>query len=887
VQFVRFGARSRLWMQAALVIVVGASTALYAWRRTGPFGEWIYVVGTGFPAIVAAIGLKLHPPGRRRTTWALIAGGVAASAIGDAIYAWLAVAGEEPDISVADVGWLTAYVLLALGLFRLVMGEERRVLDVDALIDMAVVATVGIVVLWEETLSGTFGDTSVAPFVRTVWGAYPILDAALLATVVRLVMSSRGRSVPALLVTAGVAGWLVSDFAYIVADGGDVGFVFDAGWIIGAALIGAAVLSGQHASRAVVRADRVERVGPIRIALGLIPLLVPWLYAVRAYRHGDTLPPAPLVLATVALIVLAFVRSSRLFRAVETAHTDLRLSHRHFEALAMNSSDGVLVVDPSGRLVGTTQRTPRSLDLGGDPTPGRSVWDYLRPDDRDTAQAILQKAVLAPGSVHSAEVCVPSRDGGCRWLVARVVNLVAEPAVGGLVINLQDVTERKQIEEQLAHQALHDSLTGLANRSLLRDRLELALRRSQRSGTHPAVLYLDLDGFKSVNDTLGHDAGDAMLVEVARRLTGAIRAGDTVSRLGGDEFAILIEQTSPDIDEASTTADRVLQVLGVPVEIDGQLLGVSVSIGIAIADEGATATSLLRDADIAMYQAKSAGRGRWVDYQPEMRVDALERHELSRDLLTAVDQGQLRLLYQPVVEIKTGRTVGVEALLRWVHPTRGVILPDQFIPIAESTGQIVEIGEWVLAEACQAAVAWQPQPPAEPLSVAVNLSARQLASDRIVEAAASALERSGLPASALVLEITETTLITDAGAVAERLHALRRLGVRLAIDDFGTGYSSLNYLRQFPIDILKIDKSFIDAIQDLEGAPAIVRGLLDLGHTLDLEIIAEGVEESHQREWLEDEHCRLGQGFLFARPMTEQQLSEHLATRREVLDSGR
>ena len=239
---------SRIWMQAVLATVVAASIGLYAWRSTGAFGEWIYVVGTGFPAVVAVAGLRLHPPGPRRTTWTLVAAGIAASAAGDAVYAWLSVAGRQPDVSLADVGWLASYVLLALGLFRLVMGGDRRGLDVDALIDMAVIAAVGIVVLWEQVLSGTFGDRSVSPFVRTVWGAYPILDAALLALVVRLVMSSRGRSVPALLVTGGVACWLASDFAYIVADGGDVGIGFNAGWIVGAALIGASVLSGQHTS---------------------------------------------------------------------------------------------------------------------------------------------------------------------------------------------------------------------------------------------------------------------------------------------------------------------------------------------------------------------------------------------------------------------------------------------------------------------------------------------------------------------------------------------------------------------------------------------------------------------------------------------------------------
>jgi EAL domain-containing protein (putative c-di-GMP-specific phosphodiesterase class I) len=278
-----------------------------------------------------------------------------------------------------------------------------------------------------------------------------------------------------------------------------------------------------------------------------------------------------------------------------------------------------------------------------------------------------------------------------------------------------------------------------------------------------------------------------------------------------------------------------------------------------------------------MYQAKSAGAGRWVDYHPAMRDDALERFELTTDLQRALPDDQLRLLYQPVVELRTGRTVGVEALLRWMHPSRGVVAPEDFIPIAESTGQIIEIGEWVVHEACRAVASWPCRGPDEPLSLAVNLSARQLSSDRIVRCISSALEESGLPAESLVLEITETALISDPAAVAERLHALRELGVRLAVDDFGTGYSSLNYLRQFPIDILKIDKSFVESINDMGAAPAIVRGLLDLGHTLDLEIIAEGVEEHHQREWLQEERCPLGQGFLFARPMTEVQIVDHLS----------
>ena len=434
---------------------------------------------------------------------------------------------------------------------------------------------------------------------------------------------------------------------------------------------------------------------------------------------------------------------------------------------------------------------------------------------------------------------------------------------------LNDMSDRLQhAVEDLEHQAFHDSLTGLANRALFHDRVEHALQRTLRTGTDIAVVYLDIDGFKSVNDSLGHEAGDHVLREVASRLVAAVRTGDTVARLGGDEFAILVEQSTHPLDEASTIADRVLQSLSAPVALESQRIVLSASIGIVIGDAASTSSSMLRDADIAMYQGKAAGKARWTLYDPAMRAAAVERLELESDLYLALDDNQFRLVYQPIVELETERVVGFEALLRWHHPTRGVIVPDVFIPIAEDNGSIVAIGAWVLIEACRTGAMWHQRYPDLQLSMAVNLSGRQMASADIVEQVRGALRQSGLPPAALVLELTETVLVKDAVTAGQRLRELRDLGVKLAIDDFGTGYSSLSYLRQFPVDILKIDRSFVNTISDRDEIPAIVRGLLDLGKTLKLEIVAEGIELGVQRDSLRDEHCGFGQGFLFARPLS-------------------
>jgi diguanylate cyclase (GGDEF)-like protein len=419
---------------------------------------------------------------------------------------------------------------------------------------------------------------------------------------------------------------------------------------------------------------------------------------------------------------------------------------------------------------------------------------------------------------------------------------------------------------ELRHQSLHDALTGLPNRVLALDRAEQMLARARRQQIPVAALYLDIDGFKHVNDTFGHAAGDELLRTVATRLQGVVREGDTAARLSGDEFVVLVEGSALDAGP-ELVAERLLEVLRRPYEMDGQMvrqLSLTVSIGVALG-ERASAAELLRDADIALYEAKAAGKNCYMLFQSSMQTAARDRLTLEMDLAEALEQYQLFLQYQPTFDLQSERVIGVEALIRWNHPTRGVIAPIEFIPIAEESGLIVPIGRWVLQEACMQAAHWYGD--GHRIGMSVNVSGRQLDDDDLIEDVRGALRASGLDPATLTLEITETTLMRDTEATAKRLHMLKELGVRIAIDDFGTGYSSLAYLRQFPVDALKIDRSFISGIAGSKGSAALIHTLVQLGKTLDIETLAEGIEERSQLETLQREHCDHGQGFLFSRPL--------------------
>jgi diguanylate cyclase (GGDEF)-like protein/PAS domain S-box-containing protein len=444
------------------------------------------------------------------------------------------------------------------------------------------------------------------------------------------------------------------------------------------------------------------------------------------------------------------------------------------------------------------------------------------------------------------------------------------PAV---LVLARDVTAERALETRLRHQALHDPLTGLANRELFQDRVDHALERSGRRGATHAVLFLDLDTFKAVNDTLGHVTGDRLLVEFAERLSENLRAGDTAARLGGDEFAVLLEDISE--GEATGVATRFLEVFRRPVRVEGREVVLTASVGIAVTEPERTAEELLRNADLAMYEAKRRGRNRWTVFSTDLHAAARQRFEVEADLRAALERDELSLQYQPVVTLPEGRIIGIEALVRWRHPERGPLSPAEFIPVAEDSGLIHPLGRWVLHTACREFSRWTARYPAA-RHLSVNVSTRQL-DDGFVTEVDAALAAADLEPGRLVLEITESLFIGDVAATVARLQRLKRLGVRLAMDDFGTGYSSLSYLGDLPLDILKIDKSFVDVVSEGPEKSAVARAVIRLARTFGLLVVAEGVEEAEQVESLVALGCTLAQGYWFSRPLDPADLEVRLA----------
>ena len=444
------------------------------------------------------------------------------------------------------------------------------------------------------------------------------------------------------------------------------------------------------------------------------------------------------------------------------------------------------------------------------------------------------------------------------------------------MLNTRDVSERRRLEEQLTHQAFHDPLTGLANRALFRDRVSHALALARREGRPITVLFLDLDDFKKVNDSLGHAEGDRLLISAAERFLSCARAADTVARLGGDEFAILIEHVAG-TDGRSGLLDRLTAAMAHPFTLSGNQIQVSASIGVAAAAGDETADDLLRNADVAMYAAKRRGKGRSETYESKMYADVRSRLEMEAALRVAIERCELVLHYQPIVNLETGSLYGVEALVRWDHPQYGLLLPQHFVPLAEETGLISRLGRWVLDEACRQVQGWRLAYPHIALAVSVNISGRQLQGGGLSEELSDALAATGVDPAAVILEITESVLMQQTDAVLERLQQLKGLGVRLAIDDFGTGYSSLSYLQRFPIDILKIAKPFVEEVGQGADRSALARAIIGLGDTLKLQTIAEGIEMAEQRAALIELGCRLGQGHYFAPALPPREVEQMLS----------
>jgi diguanylate cyclase (GGDEF)-like protein/PAS domain S-box-containing protein len=587
--------------------------------------------------------------------------------------------------------------------------------------------------------------------------------------------------------------------------------------------------------------------------------------------------------------------SSQVALALESAQLTEKLldqrSEARFASLVKNSSDLVSVVEADTSIRYATPSAEKVLGYSPSELEGKRFVDLVAPEDRPRVLSVLA-STLDLEKAALVEFRILHRGGSVRFVEALRTNLLDDPNVRGIVLNMRDISERKAFEGQLTYQAFHDPVTGLANRALFRNHVQHALDRRRRNGQPIAVLFMDLDDFKTINDSLGHAAGDRVLREVGERVRAALRAADTAARFGGDEFAVLIEGGGEDV-QASDVAERLLRLLEKPFQIEGKDLFVRASIGIVnldmeSADDGEV-EDLLRSADVAMYIAKERGKGQYQIYEPAMHDRLLGRLELKADLQRALDQGEFALAYQPVVDLRTGAIMGVEALLRWRHPARGMVAPAEFVPLAEETGQIIQIGQWVLWEACRYAAALR-RGVAPSLHVAVNLSARQLQDPSLLESMRGMLDDTGLDPAALVIEITESVMMRDMDTAIKRLHELKALGVQLAIDDFGTGYSSLNYIRRFPVDILKIDKSFIDGVGNGGQGQglALTTAMVDLAVILKLRPVAEGIERIEQLDRLRKMGCGLGQGYLFSAPVEPRELEPLIAPGvRWLQESGR
>jgi diguanylate cyclase (GGDEF)-like protein/PAS domain S-box-containing protein len=604
--------------------------------------------------------------------------------------------------------------------------------------------------------------------------------------------------------------------------------------------------------------------------------------AVLEFFSTEAAPPQPLLLEVMGHVG---AQLGRVFERQQAAEA-LRQGEERLRQILDTAGDAFIAMDDEGRITAWNQKAEGIFGWTRAEVVGCSVADVLIPPAYRQAHLAGLRRFVATGEARVLGQCLELtalHRNGHEFPVE--LTLWALPTENGWSFYTfgRDISERKRAEETLRHQALHDPLTGLPNRTLLVDRLAQALARADRAPDHrgPALLFVDLDRFKAVNDSLGHDAGDQLLVAVARRLQAGVRPTDTVARLAGDEFVVLCDAVT-DASGAVAAAERLRAALAEPIRLDADLVHVTASVGIALAD-GSTNTpeALLQAADVAMYRAKQDGRSRFEIFDDGMRTQTLNRLRTESRLAQAIEHGELRLYYQPIISTEDGRVVGLEALVRWHHPEQGLLLPADFIAVAEETGLIVPIGTWVLEEACRQAQRWETDLEIEtPLEIAVNLSGRQLAQSDFADLAAAIVAEAEIDPNRVqfCLEITESLLMRDPEATAVTLQALKTSGMRLAIDDFGTGYSSLAYLKWFPVDTVKVDRSFTAGVDSNAADRAIVGAVIDLAHALGITVVAEGVETRGQLTQLRSLGCDQAQGFLFARPHPADWITARLAS---------
>ena len=904
---------ARLSLGVAVVVVVFGGVL-----STGVGGsaasQTISNVGLCLGALSAAVTCLCRAGsfrGRMRWGWALIGLGVLSWGLGQAGWVYLETfrGDDVPFPSQADIGYLGMVLLTPAGLLILPSATQALANRARSVLDGLMVAASLVLMAWIFVVAPLIkagGDSALALYISL---AYPLGDVVIVTIVIYMLALQRERSSNfshLALVGAGIVAFAVSDigYAYLNLVGAYVsGSVTDIGWFAGFSLILLAACKPGEPP-APLGGERVAAEGgqPFGVLLPYVAVLaalvtsVIWFASTGQTDAFISYARSALILLIVGRQLLTLLENRSLTRNLEARvagrTAELFVSEQRFHALVQHSSDVVTVVSTDAEVLYQSESVQRVFGYPAQVLTGRRLTNLIDPESAARLAEALRSVSGRPYASTTLELSVRHRDQRVRQAEMTITNLLCDPSVGGLVLNTRDISERKELQDQLVHEAYHDALTQLANRALFRERVSEALER--RAATDDVtVLFLDLDGFKEVNDSLGHMAGDQLLVQVADRLNHSVRDGDMVARFGGDEFAVLIE-SSVGAPDAALVAQRIVDSLQEPFSIDARDIHVTASLGLASVhlsgeaagagllgqtDDGAE--QLMRNADLAMYKAKSAGGSGYASYDPQMLSGLVERLELEADLRQAIDRDELKLHYQPTIDIITCRIVGFEALVRWMHPTRGMISPLDFIPIAEGTGLIVPLGRWVLVEACRQAVAWGAGT-GSPVKMAVNVSARQFDRSDLPAVVGEVLAETGMPADQLCLEMTESVLMTDTEENLAQLLRLKALGLTLAIDDFGTGYSSLAYLRRFPVDTLKIDRSFVERLSEQTDDTALASTIIQLGRSLGMSTVAEGIEEYGQLVALREMGCDFAQGFYFSRPVPAAEAGRLLAESRDA-----
>ena len=849
---------------ASFALVGAGLVAAYLNAPVSRSSEWILAGAPGLAAAAIVVAIVAHRP-VRPVPWFLFAVGLVVTTAASLVGAEELFSDGLIFPGATQAVGILAYPAFFAGIAS-ITSDRRNARDLLAGSEPIIYVIALTALVW-LAVTGPYFEDGDLPLNPQAWiWVFSLLDGLLALMALRRVDGTGRESVVYRLIVLGFLVWAAAHVA--------VGWAGFDGSLSPTSLLASSVMLGPLVLGLVVTMpgmsaitssnDDGGRVHWSQIFGLLVASLIPLGALILMLATGLTSTSSFVVvsLATVSVIVLALARMWKLVDQVRQL-TEQR-GHDRLAAMVEHSSDVVMLADQQGRVNYSSPGLRGTL--GYDPVSwiGRHLLDVLVEEDRQPAQRQFDRLVeTGHGGTAEFEASLLHADGQERKATVVVANLVGGSAVDGMVATFRDVTEQRSLERQLSHRAFHDELTGLANRALFLDRMDHALRVTRPLTDPVVVLFVDLDDFKAVNDALGHGVGDQLLKNVADRIRKATATGDTAARLGGDEFSVLLEDRGG-IDRAIDVAERLLDSLREPVTIAGYDVTVLASVGVAVATPGMSTTSLLRDADIAMYEAKRAGKGQIRIFDPAMRLVATKHLEYRTELGDALDNGELRLVYMPFVDLKTGQVTGAEALVRWHHPIHGDVPASEFIPVAERSGLIVPMGYWVVDEGLRQAASWRPE---SGLFLSLNVSAVQLRQPDFVERVIALVDSHRVDPKTVMFEVTETMLVEEGDRATETVQRLRDEGFRLAIDDFGSGHCSLSYLQRNPVDLLKIDRTAIEEFGRDPRGNTLARTILQMADSLDLLTVAEGIETTVQLRELRRFGCALGQGYLLSRPI--------------------